>query len=128
MHFTVTTLSVQDETLFRSMNPIGMGDAGEDKLDPSAEAGSDVQEPTQRMADLTSALEDLEESVKNMLVQQDDNSNGNQKDAGDEANDCQVPHSTVDDMIWLAFPRAGNTFGARFELPIDLRKLKSTIF
>jgi hypothetical protein len=32
----------------------------------------------------------------------------------------------VEDMSWLYFPRAGNNFGARFELPIDLRKLKST--
>ena len=26
---------------------------------------------------------------------------------------------------WLRFPRAATTFGARFELPIDLRLLKS---
>ena len=46
------------------------------------------------------------------------------KDEKDELIDMTNDDS-VDDMTWLYFPRAGNTFGARFELPIDLRKLKS---
>lgn len=61
-------------------------------------------------------IEELEETLRNIRV--------------DGANEEQGhPMSYPDpyrDMDWLNFPRAGQTFGARFELPIDLRKLKST--
>lgn len=62
-------------------------------------------------------LEDLEENLKSISIEE-------QLQDSEEL-EIQVP--TVDDMVWLAFPRAGSTFGARFELPIDLRKLKSII-
>ncbi|XP_046655356.1 uncharacterized protein LOC124348970 isoform X2 [Daphnia pulicaria] len=64
------------------------------------------------------SVEDLEESLRNLQVE--DYHNGN--------NDVlyQVEGTVaVEDMSWLYFPRAGNNFGARFELPIDLRKLKT---
>ncbi|XP_046462170.1 uncharacterized protein LOC124208476 isoform X2 [Daphnia pulex] len=64
------------------------------------------------------SVEDLEESLRNLQVEDDHNGN----------NDVlyQVEGTVaVEDMSWLYFPRAGNNFGARFELPIDLRKLKT---
>ncbi|KAI9560013.1 hypothetical protein GHT06_014023 [Daphnia sinensis] len=62
------------------------------------------------------SLEDLEESLRNIQVQDEDIN---------EDILYQVENTTIaEDMTWLYFPRAGNNFGARFELPIDLRKLK----
>lgn len=63
------------------------------------------------------SLEDLEESLRNIQLQDEDIN---------EDILYQVEKTTIaEDMTWLYFPRAGNNFGARFELPIDLRKLKS---
>ncbi|XP_032794710.2 uncharacterized protein LOC116931247 isoform X2 [Daphnia magna] len=62
------------------------------------------------------SLEDLEESLRNIQLQDEDIN---------EDILYQVEKTTIaEDMTWLYFPRAGNNFGARFELPIDLRKLK----
>ncbi|XP_057366088.1 uncharacterized protein LOC130686945 [Daphnia carinata] len=63
------------------------------------------------------SLEDLEESLRNIQVQDEDIN---------EDMLYQLEKTTIaEDMTWLYFPRAGNNFGARFELPIDLRKLKT---
>ena len=71
----------------------------------------------------TAVLEELEENLKSIAIDEDLNRPAIPDEELDIIN--KYNHVVTDDMVWLAFPRAGNTFGARFELPIDLRKLKS---
>lgn len=61
-------------------------------------------------------FEEFGEHLRHDLIQ-DDHEN-------EEEVETQM-EEVIEDMTWLLFPRAGSTFGARFELPIDLRKLKS---
>lgn len=70
-------------------------------------------------------LEELEENLKSIAIDEDLKHPAIPDEELDVIN--KYNHVVTDDMVWLAFPRAGNTFGARFELPIDLRKLKSKI-
>ena len=65
----------------------------------------------------TNSLEELEENLRNIQVT-------NERDKDNDVIN-QIEDVAIEDFDWLYFPRAGNTFGARFELPIDLRKLKS---
>lgn len=81
----------------------------------------DVQTPDvcEKSSDIKHhSLEDLEESLRNIQVQDDEDIN---QDILHQVEGTSI----IEDMTWLYFPRAGNNFGARFELPIDLRKLKS---
>ena len=75
--------------------------------------GKDSSE--ERITTQTNSLEELEENLRNIQV-----SDEQEKEVLNQAEDA-----AIEDFDWLYFPRAGNTFGARFELPIDLRKLKS---
>lgn len=82
---------------------------------------SDIQ-ATQEVEAAThsSYIDELEDRFRNGLYIQDQQEHQEDLPPTEE--------EIIQDMTWLHFPRAGDTFGARFEIPIDLRKLKSKFF
>lgn len=66
------------------------------------------------------SIDELEDGIRSGLNIQDEQDDRDLLPPSDQ--------EIVQDMTWLHFPRAGDTFGARFEIPIDLRKLKSNVY